>query len=329
MLLRSLAAIGLVGDDGLPNAELVVRVAAEPGETFATTVGTYKRVSLEGGAVVWIDIGAPGTPQAGQVIGMTPFHDCVGAVEVDVLQALAIDGDDPLVGSWSVVLPTLARGDRPLPVTLEIVPFRLQPPAATTFKAHLRVLGLATEATVYPSPAAYLDRAPKAKLVALGGVSPVPAGSAFPAAGEQRCVALVTGRIEECRQLVNPISRQPYFWLVLQTDRGRFNLAANGRTLLGAAPVPGAIVQAKARLVATPVGADVVAMEPVPMPPSDQVRSGGAGPRTASPPAVTVAPPAESPGPAIPPQAQGGEAPPVRTFEVEQRTPRRVVRRPT
>lgn len=254
MLLRSLAAIGLVGSDGQPSAEWVVRVASEPGETFPTPHGTYKRVSLDGGSHVWIDIGADGGPRAGQVIGMTPIHDGVGAVEVEVSRALAADGGDPLCGGWAVELPAMARGDRPLPVTLEIVPFRLQATAATSFKTHLRVLGLAFEATVYPSPATFLERVPGSRLVAVGAVSPLPAEPmSQPSGREQSCMALVTGRIEQARQIINPLSQQPYFWLQVATDRGPFNIVANGRTLLGAAPVQGAVVQAKARLVATPV----------------------------------------------------------------------------
>ena len=87
MLLRSLAAIGLVGDDGLPNAELVVRVAAEPGETFATTVGTYKRVSLDGGAVV---VGVPGSTVPAVCVIVTDTRSIDAVVVPDGVPSLNV-----------------------------------------------------------------------------------------------------------------------------------------------------------------------------------------------------------------------------------------------
>lgn len=277
MLLRSLAALGLVGRDGTPSTEWLVAIAGQPGETIVTQFGTYKRVRLEGGAEIWIDIGADGTPKAGQVIGMTPFHHGVGAIKVEVRQTMALDPNDPLVGGWTVQLQALARGDRPLPITVEVVPFRLHATAAPTFTAYIRMLGLASEATVYPSAQAFLNRAAKSKLMSLGAVSPLcsAAGSMIESqAPDQRCVAVVTGRIEDARQIINPLSGQPYFWLLIATDRGLFNIVAGGRTLLGAAPEKGAIVQAKARLIATPAGPEALAERPDFTPPADLIRPG-------------------------------------------------------
>lgn len=292
MLLRSLAAIGLAADNGgSSSADWIVRIAGEPGKTFSTPHGTYKRVDIEGGAQVWIDIGAPGSPLAGKMVGMTPFHDGVGAVKVEVRGAVVLDSTDPLAGGWQVVLPALAEGDLPLPVTIEIVPFRLQTMAAPVFSAYLRIVGLASEATVYPSPAAFLNRAPINKLVSVGGVSPLAGGGQEGA--DQRCEALVTGCIEETRQFTNPLSGQPYFLLVVMTDRGRINVLAGGRTLLGAAPVKGAVVQAKARLVATPATAGGMTATSEDTPPAEAVHPSQASrqaqrERTTAPPDVTA-----------------------------------------
>lgn len=300
MLLRSLAAIGLADSGGFPSEQWVVRVAGQPGETFTTQFGTYKRVSLDGGGEIWIDIGADGTPKAGQVIGMTPFHSGVGAIKVEVTQKLALDPSDPLVGGWSVVLPALARGDRPLPLTIEIVPYRMHTTEATTFTAYIRVLGLASEATVYPSPAAFLERASKGNLLSLGAIAPLShaaGAAAVPQTGpDQRCVALVTGSIEEARQITNPLSGQPYFWLVLATDRGRINVVASGRMLLGAPPAIGAVLQAKVRLIATPAGPEALAEAPDFTPPADLVQPGRVGPDTGRQYGSGRRPPALQPG---------------------------------
>ena len=261
MLSKSLGAIGLVGDDAHPNAEILMRAAAEPGEIFTTPQGQYKLIRFAGGGQLWLHLapqaaaGEAGDAIARRIIGATPFHDGLGSVRVDVQSAIELDRNDTLSGGWVLTLPSLVHGDRPLPLVLEMVPFRLIETASVRFSANVRLLGLAAEASVYASPTAFLDRVPMAKLMSLGGVAPLTiGGGAEPkvaAASVLRCVALVTGRILSVRRITNTLTGQDYFWLCVSTDRGPINIVANAGVLLGALPAPGGILQAKARLVAT------------------------------------------------------------------------------
>ncbi len=267
MLFTSLGSIGVAGEGPRPGADILARIVSEPGELFATPHGDYKRIDLAGGGQLWLHL-APAAAGAGasangdvaslarRLVGLTPFHKGLGSVRVDVQSAIALDRNDPMTGGWVLAMPALADGDRPLPLVLEMVPFRLIETTSVRFSANVQVLGLAAEASVYASPAAFLERAAPAKLMPIGGVAPLTVGSSaepnVAAASELRCVALVTGRIEAARRIRSPLTGQDYFWLAVSTARGLFNIVANARVLLGALPVPGAIVQAKARLLACP-----------------------------------------------------------------------------
>jgi hypothetical protein len=69
-------------------------------------------------------------------------------------------------------------------------------------------------------------------------------------------LALATGQVRRVICHVNPVTREPYYWLLLETKRGTFDVVANPAQMTGDASV-GPIVQVcgsfVARLAGTPV----------------------------------------------------------------------------
>lgn len=259
MVMKTLGAIGLAADAQWPAAALIARLAEMASRTVHTPFGIHRICEFEGGGSVWLSHGAAGGPNEGRIQGVNPFHVCEGAIRVRVDRMLRMDMADPLAGGYAARLPVCARGDRELHVILEAIPYLPQRLARVPIEVALQILALAVEATCYANDLAYFAGVAKEKLMSTGGIAPAqPAGvSRHPqpaAPGQLRNFCLVNGLVKEARPLVNPLTGQGYWWMLLQTDRGIVNLAVNARGLLGAAPIPGAMVQARARLVCRHVG---------------------------------------------------------------------------
>lgn len=258
MAMKTLGAIGLAADAQWPAAALIARLADMASRTVHTPFGIHRICEFEGGGAVWLNHGAAGGPNDGRIQGVNPFHACEGTVRVRVDRMLRLDMADPLSGGYAARLPVHARGDLELPVVLEAIPYLPQRLARVPSEVGLQILALAVEATCYADELTYFASVAKEKLMSAGGIAPAhPAGILHhrqPAPGQLRSFYLVNGLIQEARPLVNPLTRQGYWWMLLQTDRGIVNLAVNARAILGAAPIPGAMVQARARLVCRHAG---------------------------------------------------------------------------
>lgn len=253
MFLKSLAAIGFAVDARLTAADLIALLANNTTETLETKSGDYRVCRLQTGAEVSLHIGRAGTPQAGRIIGLTPFHVGDAGMKVCIMGALPLDAADPLAGGYSVFLPALARGDQPLHIVVELTPFVTERAASYPALAEVQLLALVDEAACYSSTSDFLCGAPKDRLVSPGAVSPLTVSGGTSRsqglADHLRCQALVTGRVRDASRLVNPMSGQAYWWLRLDTDRGPVFMAVNNRTVAGAQPAPGTIIQGRSRLV--------------------------------------------------------------------------------
>lgn len=254
---RSLSAIGFVGGGRRLRGDFLQLLAGSPAETVTCDQGQYRVWRSSGGARLFVHVAGPGVRakdggDAFAITGVTPFHDFDAAVDVTVTGVIGLDRADPLAGAYICYLPPRRDGDRELQIVLEMVPFAATPRADLPFNASVEVLGLATEATVYPSLSAYFVRVASARLVAPGSVVPLltSAGAevANAMADDLRCTAIVTGSVLDSRRLVNSITDIPYWNLLVATERGTFALAA-AETDMHGTPAAGSIVQAKARLV--------------------------------------------------------------------------------
>lgn len=262
MMDRSLGAIGFVGGGCRLRADFLRLLAGSPAETVTCENGEYRVWRSSGGARLYVHVTGPGVRaqdgarenggDAFAITGVTPFQDFDAAIDVTVTGIIGLDRADPLAGAYVCYLPPRRAGDRELQIVLEMVPFAATPRADLPFHASVEVLGLATEATVYPSLSAYFVRVASARLVAPGSVVPLltSAGAevASTMADDLRCTAVVTGTVLDSRRLVNSITDIPYWRLLVATERGTFALAA-AETDMHGTPAVGAIVQAKARLV--------------------------------------------------------------------------------
>ena len=258
MMDRSLGAIGFVGGGRRLRSDLLQLLAGAPAETMVCAEGEYRLWRSAAGAAVYLHVtgcngtnGGPGG-QPFAITGVTPFQDFDAAIDITVTGVIGLDRADPLSGAFVCYLPPLREGDRELQIVLEMVPFGLIPRSGLPFKASVQVLGLATEATIYPSVQDYFVRVATARLVAPSAVVPLltSAGAevANAMADDLRCFAMVTGRILDSRRLVNSITDIPYWRLLVATERGTFALAT-AETAMHGDPKVGALVQAKARLV--------------------------------------------------------------------------------
>lgn len=193
-------------------------------------------------------------------VAITPFHRGLSKCALRVGRYLPVDRLNPLAGSCMAWLPPHAEGAQEQVVVLELAPFGLQPLRAPPYRTTAQIVFFAHAAWAFPDLTEYGRRTPSNRRLLYGSVSPVSETDVPEVKVSTRksplSLTLATGVVRRAIRHINPVTREPYYWLLLETRRGSFDVVVNPAQIEGDIS-EGHIVQVcgsfTARLSGTPV----------------------------------------------------------------------------
>ncbi|MGE0627780.1 MAG: hypothetical protein AB7O43_08125 [Hyphomicrobiaceae bacterium] len=184
--------------------------------------------AIEAGAIEQAGLG---------ITAATPFHRGLSDCTLRIKRYLAVDRDNPLEGSCQALLPPAADGMNEQPLIVELAPFGLHPPHRLPHKVKAQVLCCAHAVWAFESSARYLDGTPRYRRIATGSVTPVSEADVpdvpFTYHGSPMTLGLATGVIKRSFRHMNPATGMPYYWMLLETSHGAFDVVANPDQVFG------------------------------------------------------------------------------------------------
>ena len=204
-----------------------------------------------------------GTPDATPVLrpnSVTPFHRGLSSCTIKVGRYLTLDRANPLEGSCMAWLPATGSGSREQVIVLELAPFGLHPLRTPPHSTTAQIVCFAHALWAYPDAASYSVHTPGNRRIHAGSFSPVTEADVpevkLTYSSSPITLGLATGIVRRAIRHANPETGEPYYWLLLETKRGTFDVVANPTSMSGdvsegnIAQVCGSFV---ARLAGTPV----------------------------------------------------------------------------
>jgi len=233
------STIGFTITSGEDLAALASSVA-DRAERISTPVGEYLKWAPPSGEQLWLQI-TPG----GDAMGMNAHFAGKSSIRLAVEARVARPSHTPLDGTflaWANPPAGAATGgDYPFAFDCPDAATHLELPLPATVTA--QVAAFAQQLTLYESPAAYAS-ARAAEGISSPSRSFIPSGLISPE-GEPRHPpephALIAGHVLEAAVRVNTLSRLPYWWALLDTVGGTFDVVIDPE-LLPAPPGAGNIL---------------------------------------------------------------------------------------
>jgi hypothetical protein len=225
------SAIGFTVSSGEDLAALASHVA-ERADTVDAGPGQYLRWSSASGEQLWLQMRRNGDP-----MGMNPHFEGRSSIRVGLEARVTRTGHSPLDGSflaWANPPGEAASGGE--------YPFVFDCPDAATHEAlalpvviEAQVAAFAQQLTVHPSEAAY-GAAQAEQGLAFGARSFIPSGLISPS-GEPvvppEAHALIAGVVIEAAERRNAITGRPFWWALLDTVGGTFDVVIDPDLLDG------------------------------------------------------------------------------------------------
>lgn len=247
-------------------------LAASKSKLVGAAKGNYRVWRSQQGAELWFHYprrhtstagsaeGAKQLPQSERPVAVTPFHRGLSACQIKVGRHLAVDRVNPLEGSCMAWLPPPAAGGQEQVVVLELSPYGLQPLRTPPYTATAQIVCLAHAAWAYKDVADYAAATPVNRRIHFGSVRSITAASVpevkLSYTASPITLGLLTGTVKRSIRHANPITGEPYYWLLVGTKRGAIDVIANPTQVQGDIS-EGNIVQVcgslLARLSGTPV----------------------------------------------------------------------------
>jgi hypothetical protein len=233
------SAIGFTVSSGQDLAELASRVA-ERAETIDAKAGQYLKWAPPSGEQLWLQV-----KHNGDAMGMNPHFQGKASMRVAVEARIARDVHSPLDGTFlawaNPAAGAVAGGD---------YPFAFDCPDAATHDAlalpvtaSAQIAAFAQQVTAYESHAAY-DTAQAAQGLPFESRSFIPSGLISPS-GEPvsppESHALIAGEVIEASERQNAITGQPFWWALVDTVGGTFDVVIDP-SLLSNPVQPGNVI---------------------------------------------------------------------------------------
>lgn len=260
-----LGAIGFASENSVACEAGVAEASRRARVREARAFGEMRYWQSEGGAGLWLRYAPPGWREADQIaaapldglIGATPVHAGKAVADLWVLDSEPISARDVHGRLARIVLPADERSRAPIEIVAEAAPGMIGPDDAPSLQT-VQLMLFATQIVSYASLSDLFERVPPRRLVSPGAVVPtLPAEVAGRVTmTEGRPVSMVCGVVLDTRRLVNPLTRLPYIWALVHSERGRFDVLAAPAMLHGPC-VAGRLVQAMGFLVAQPAPDEV------------------------------------------------------------------------
>ena len=120
---------------------------------------------------------------------------------------------------------------------LELAPFGLRALKPPPFTTTAQIVCFAHAVWAHPNAAAYTANTPVNRRIAVGAFSPITEADVPEVQLNYRnspvTLGLATGAVRRSIRHVNPVTGQPYYWLLLETRRGTFDVVANSASVTG------------------------------------------------------------------------------------------------
>lgn len=271
-----LHALGFPAAWTAKTAQLLEGLMASKSRRIETAKGSYRLWRSPQGAELWFH--APDRPIArrpaasASVAGaaqaevqrgsltVTPFHRGLSNCRLKVGRVMTLDRANPLEGSVMGWLPADKAGGREQVMVIELAPFALSPLRAPPFTTNAQILCAAHAVWAYPSATGYSQMTPGNRRIQFGACTPITESDVPEVKLNYRqspiTLGLATGIVKRSIRHLNPATGEPYYWLLLETRRGSFDVIANPAVVSGdiseghVAQVCGSFL---ARLEGTPV----------------------------------------------------------------------------
>ena len=221
-------------------ADAIAGIARSKGRRIVCPDGEYRAWLSPGGAEIWLHY--PHAKDGRQIApiddlkGMTVFQRGASAIRMRVHRRLSWKPDNALDGVCIASLPAVRRKGRALPFVFEQLGYAAEP-MPTPFEARVQVAGLAHRVWAYATEAQFLKSIPSRRLVARGSIAAMEPDEVADARLIYRtkpgALWLVTGVIVKSIQLRNPLADSPYYWLLVETDRGQIDVVTNPGVIEG------------------------------------------------------------------------------------------------
>jgi hypothetical protein len=217
---------------------LAERVAASA-TAIPVKGGRYLRWTSNSGAELWLQVDADG-----DLIGMNPHFTGKATLHVGLTQRLARPQETALDGAFHA---WAAREDEPesgaYPFVFDSPDAAAHPDIDLPTKAEVQIAAFAHEIRAYDSEQAYEDAQPEGEL-RFASRSFIPSGlftPQFETIDPPRAQAIFTGHVVEAEERRNPLTGQPFYWALVDTLGGRFDVVVD-HGMLPARPVAGGIL---------------------------------------------------------------------------------------
>lgn len=232
------SAIGLHPQSPDAFRELAV-LAAETAMHHDCPSGRYLQWCGASGAELWLQF----SPQ-GEFLDIQPHFHGAAAIRFGVLQRVSRPTDTALDGAWLGMLdpadedPTHGRCD----LLVESPDFGLHHALELPRVVSLQVAAFGQQTSVWATPDEFMESGSPAAVRGL--TSLIPGGETARQGGEtepRRAQALLTGFILRCEERLNELSGLPFWWTLVETEGGRFDVLLDPQRL-EQPPVAGGIL---------------------------------------------------------------------------------------
>lgn len=222
---------------------------AEQSRVVEVKKGSYRHWRSRDGAELWFHFpmrgqagatrpsGATSATGNGHVDIITPFHRGNSSIKVRIGRVLATDRANPLEGSCLAWLPKTAEGWREQAIVVELVPYARHVIEPAPFVTDAQIVCFAHGLWAFDSADRYVAGTPQNRRIKIGAYSPVAQSDVPEVALTYRnppvTIGLVTGHVRRSIRFINPVTREPYYWLALETRRGQFDVVVNPAVVQG------------------------------------------------------------------------------------------------
>lgn len=246
-------ALGFPAEWSVATADLLASVAEHKSREVTTRKGRYRVWRSLQGAELWFHDPMPAppkptllrralTPSSDEIVrprvtAVTPFHRGLSRCEIKIGRFLTLDRSNPLEGSCLAWLPSPATGGREQVIVLELAPFALHDIRTPPYRTTAQIVCAAHAVWAWPDAAAYNARTPSNRRAQVGTFSPVTEADVPEVRLTYRTspvtLGLTSGTIRRSIRHLNPITGAPYYWLLLETRRGTFDVIASPEVVSG------------------------------------------------------------------------------------------------
>lgn len=225
-------------------------LASTKSKLVGAAKGNYRVWRSQQGAELWFHYpkrpasssassakGAAAKPIVERPVAVTPFHRGLSSCQIRIGRYLSLDRVNPLEGSVMAWLQAPASGGHEQVIVLELAPYGLQPLRSPPHATTAQIVCFAHAVWAFKDAATYSRETPGNRRIHVGSVSPTTEADVPEVKLNYRqspiTLGLAVGTVRRAIRHINPETREPYYWMLLETKRGTIDVIANPAQVQG------------------------------------------------------------------------------------------------